>query len=50
MGVDEERSLLGSAMVLCVRRWAYSDERVLEINDVIVPADRYELEYTWQAT
>lgn len=45
----DERTTLASLWVLCVRRLAYSGDRVLECNDMVMPADRYELEYTWAA-
>lgn len=46
---SEERTTLGCPWVLCVRRVAYSGERILEVNDMTMPADRYELGYRWSA-
>ncbi len=46
---SRERSALSTTVVLHVRRLAYSGARVVECNDMIMSAERYELEYSWAA-
>lgn len=47
----EERAVLGDQVraVLRVRRIARSGERVVEVNDMVMPAGQYELRYTFPA-
>lgn len=46
-----ERALLGEdvRIVLRVRRIVLAGERVVEVNDMVVPADRYELHFSFPA-
>jgi GntR family transcriptional regulator len=47
---DERRLLdIPSGPVLCVQRRTYSHGRVVEVNDMTMPATRYELRYAWAA-
>lgn len=48
----EERQLLGvpeKAALMTVRRLTYSDERVVEVNDMRMHGAAYELRYSWEA-
>jgi len=46
-----ERQLLGlgSGPVLTVRRRTWSGDRVVEVNDMVMAGESYELRYTWDA-
>ena len=47
---SRERQLLDvSGPVLTVQRRTYSHDRVVEVNDMVMPAMSYELRYGWQA-
>jgi hypothetical protein len=35
--------------VLCVQRRTYSHGRAVEVNNMTMPATRYELRYAWAA-
>ncbi|MGW5647230.1 GntR family transcriptional regulator [Saccharopolyspora sp. NPDC003752] len=47
-----ERKLLGlgSCPVLTVRRRTWSGDRVVEVNDMVMSGESYELRYAWDAT
>ncbi|MEB3367430.1 GntR family transcriptional regulator [Saccharopolyspora mangrovi] len=51
MATAAERAMLGEQVraVLRVRRIAYAGEKAVEVNDMVMPADQYELRYSFPA-
>ncbi|MGI8310742.1 GntR family transcriptional regulator [Saccharopolyspora hattusasensis] len=47
---NEKQALgLGRGPVLTVQRLTYSNGRLVEVNDMVMPAESYELRYAWDA-